>query len=158
MLTLYRRGNLRLFSNFAIPYYESMFVRRVDVKIKNKTIILRSTDSGKYFLLYVCDYFARLWGYDTNDVITEIHDYDHKDRLERLLCVIPISPNIKYLEIGIAKEYENPEPYTYLFKNDRYCYFEADLDGVLEAVNSDPEFLETCFELQRKWDEMVRKA
>jgi len=161
-LKLFRRGNLKFLADFAPPLYESDFVRVLkDAKIKNKTVLLRSADEkdlGKYHILYVCDYFVRLWSYSSDSDIVAIHDYCYKDRLERLVCLIPINHSISFIEIGRAREYENPESIVYVFTRDGYCYFFASFDEVLEMIEFEPGLLETMIKNQREWDEMVRKA
>jgi len=153
----YRRGNLTFLSNFRLPFYESDFVRRVGrVSVKNKRLLVEADENGKWFMLYICEWFVRLSR--KSEDIQVVWDYDESDRLERLVAFIPISDDddLKYIEIIEAKEYEPIEYTTYVFKRDGYYYFFMDIDEVMSIINL--EELEELMELQRKWDEMVRNS
>jgi len=150
----YKRGNLTFISDFKLPFYESIFVRRASVKMKDKKFLLE-TGKGGCLVFYACEYFVRL-SRKSEEIQVVLWDYDENDRLERIIGFVPITNNLKFIEIAMAREYEPVEFVSYVFRDDGYYYFFMDIDEVMSIINL--EELEELMELQKKWDEMIRNS
>ena len=138
-----KRGNFVFVtrSSISIPWYEGVLITRVNLKaVKEKLILLEEAEDGKHFLLFICEHFVRI-SRVSPDVIV-IHDYCYKDKLERLVSIVPVPTdgNIRYVEIMKAEEGSPKQEYaTYIFKN-KYCFFDGlDLDSVEEILAAYPE-------------------